>query len=56
MTHEIYYQFLMESFYKAYNFLDSSRELLDLTCYQFLTKSLLKEIDLLTYVKRFYLN
>ena len=54
MNQEIYYQFLMENFYKAYNFLDTSRELIDLTCYQFLTSPVLKEIDFITYLKRFY--
>ena len=55
MTQEIYYQFVIESFYKAYNFLDTSREILDLTCYKFLTSAILKEIDFITYFKRFYL-
>jgi hypothetical protein len=54
MNQEIYYQFLMENFYKAYNFLDTSREFIDLTCYQFLTSPVLKEIDFITYLKRFY--
>jgi SpoVK/Ycf46/Vps4 family AAA+-type ATPase len=54
ITQEIYYQFLMESFYKAYNVLETSRELLDLTCYDFLTSAVLKEIDFINYLKRFY--
>jgi SpoVK/Ycf46/Vps4 family AAA+-type ATPase len=54
ITQEIYYQFLMESFYKAYNVLETSRELLDLTCYEFLTSATLKEIDFINYLKRFY--
>ena len=54
ITQEIYYQFLMESFYKAYNVLEKSRELLDVTCYDFLTSAVLKEIDFINYLKRFY--
>lgn len=53
LQYEIYYHYLMQSFHKTYNYLNTHREMLDLLVFQLLRKGFLKELDYLITISRF---
>ena len=53
LQYEIFYHFLMESFYKSFLYFDKQREMLDFFVYSLLQKGVLKEFDFLTTFSRF---
>jgi len=53
LQYEIYYHYLMQSFHKTFNYLNSHREMLDLLVFQLLKKGFLKELDYLITISRF---
>jgi hypothetical protein len=53
-TYEIYYHFLMQAFYKTYNYFDKNRELLDYFIFKYLLKGSLLELNSIFMLTRFY--
>jgi hypothetical protein len=53
-TYEIYYHFLMQAFYKTYNYFDKNRELLDYFVFKYLLKGSLLELNSIFMLTRFY--
>jgi hypothetical protein len=57
-TYEIYYNFLMQSFFKIYNYFDKNRELLDYCIYSYLYKGSINlnliEFNSIFILSRFY--
>nr|YP_009237947.1 cell division protein [Pseudomuriella schumacherensis]AMO01373.1 cell division protein [Pseudomuriella schumacherensis] len=56
LQYEIYYHFTIQCFNKTFNYLETQREILDFFAYAFLKKGSLKEIDLVTFLSRFYMH
>jgi hypothetical protein len=53
-TYEIYYHFLMQSFYKTYNYFDKNRELLDYFIFTYLQKGSILKLQSVFILSRFY--